>query len=115
MKVINNLSFLEAPDFIQDQIARELCEDFDSGYNIEDYKDLRLELVEFDPSDIEILTYYLNEKIRDEGQPSDQYYDDHTEELITFPILIINNVCSEGRHRLDTAIRLKLNIRAYIV
>ena len=112
---------MDAPEFIQEQIAREIVDDFDQGYDVNDYKDMVIELYEYDPkigSDKETLEGHLNEKIRNEGEPlvSDlQFYIDHPEELITTPILIFQGQCAEGRHRLMTSLKTMKPIRMYVV
>lgn len=119
MKHIENIYFLELDECIQDQVAREFVDDFDRGYNPSEFKDNILELFEYDPNnikDLEILEDFLLEKVREEGMPSDEdlsYYINDLDQLINFPILIIQGSCVEGRHRLATAIKTKSKIRGY--
>jgi hypothetical protein len=106
---------------VQDQVARELVDDFDQGYNPNDLKDLLLQLVEYDPSnsdDNTILTELLKEKIDNEGNPlidDLKYYEENPEQLIISPILILSGSCVEGRHRLTVSLINSLKIRAYIL
>ena len=120
MKTIESIKYNYLPDWAQDQIAREIVDDFDEGYNPLDFKDEMISLIEYDPcqaEDLEILTEWLQEKISNEGDPLVEdldHYHSNLEELITFPILILNGSCVEGRHRLMISLLHHAKIRAYI-
>lgn len=121
MKIIDSVSFNLLPDWAQDQVARELVDDFDQGYNPLDFKDLSLNLVEYDPNNKEdnlTLSEWLHDKIENEGNPLIQdleYYETNPEQLTLFPILILSGNCVEGRHRLTVSLLNHLKIRAYLL
>jgi hypothetical protein len=121
MKYIESISFLETPEYLQDQIAREIVDDFDAGYNPIDYKDMKIEIYEYDPNDSkdrETLEDHYKDKVSNEGKPAEsdlKYYFDNPNELIKFPILIFNGTCAEGRHRLHVSLKLNHKIRLYVV
>lgn len=120
MKEINRLTYLELDDDYQFQIARELVDDVDQGYDPLDYKDLKIFVYEYDPNvneDLNILLDFYNQKVSDEGEPLEEdlkYYYDNINELISNPILVMDGYCREGRHRLKVALNQKHKIRAYI-
>lgn len=120
MKYINSKYFFELDEITQDIIAREFVEDFDKGYNPEDFKDEVIELYEYDPnikSDRNILEDFLSQKISNEGEPSEEdltHYLENPSELLSFPILIKQGTCEEGRHRLTVSLKLNHKIRALV-
>lgn len=103
----------------QEIIIREFHHDMDKGYDINDYKEIVIEVYEYDPYATEdrlTLEEFYNQKVSDEGEPFEddlKYYEDHLEELINNPILVKDGFCGEGRHRLAVALRTNSKIRAY--
>lgn len=121
MQLLNRINYLELDEISQDIIAREFVDDFDQGYNPQDYKDVIIEEYEYDPEnheDLSILEDFFAEKVHNEGDVSDEdlkYYLEDPSQLLSFPILIIDGSCKEGRHRLATSLKLNHKIRAYCI
>lgn len=121
MKIIREIEFLDLEDYLQDQIARELVEDFDKGYDPSEFNSLRIYLYEYDPSfkeDKELLEDFLDQKISSEGEPEEEhllFYDNNLHLLIKQPFLVINGFCGEGRHRLATSLKHNHVIRGVII
>jgi hypothetical protein len=119
MKVLEKIDFVDAPEFIQDQIYRELYDEDERTPSPALVRgEMVLELIEYDPfnlADHEILIDHLNQKISDEGEPDWDSVDEiGNSGCINDPILITTGICREGRHRLAAALKFGLLIKAYV-
>ena len=116
------ISYSQLPDFIQEQIDRELY-DRKGDESWEEYKagvqSLTADLIEYnprDPEDRKHLEFLLKGKIREEGEPDQAAVDEIGKSgKIEDAILIMSGTCSEGRHRLAASLKYNLPIKAYLV
>ena len=120
MKVVNPILFEDLPDYIKTQLEREVDEDLEEEDQTlaQFFKKAEFQLMEYDPSDKEdreTLEYFLNEKIKNEGNPDQSSVDEiGSSGQINDPILIFRDQCCEGRHRMAAALKYNLKIRAIV-
>lgn len=121
MILINKINYFDLEDSLQEQIAREFVDDFDRGYDTNQFQDLYVELYEYDPlnsEDLSILEDFLDQKISTEGEPEEEhllFYENNLNLLIKQPFFVLTGFCREGRHRLATAIKHNHKIRGIII
>lgn len=123
MVLIKENTFQELPEFIREQVYRELemWESLDTSNEKQMKKRLKnvvFGLYEYDPNlpeDLEALNFLLKRKEDEEGK-ADQHVVDEigSSGSILDPILIEQDRCCEGRHRISASIKYNLKIKAYI-
>lgn len=122
MILIKESKWHELPEFIQEQVYRELEseEDLDVGDPVameERLRDVIFYLYEYDPTnpeDLSTLSFFLKQKIDSEGKADDEIVDEigQSGEILD-PILIEGDRCCEGRHRLSASLKYNLKIKAF--
>lgn len=114
--------YLELPEFIKDQVCREL--DYEgNGISDEEFeakaKKMLFSLFEYDPQDTNdriIIEEHFRDKVQAEGDPDPDVVNEiGSSGRILDPVLIIGGSCKEGRHRLAAALKYRLKIRAYVL
>ena len=120
MKVIQEkICFTDLPEYIRDQLAREIIDDFDYGYNDDYFAGVFVDLFEYDCSlknDQETLKSLISKEYSFEKLINDdsfEYINKDIDILINQPILIFGGSISDGNHRTAVALSGNFIIRAY--
>lgn len=110
---LKKIDFIDLDDQIQFIIERELIDQYDKGLKIENLFDVKISLRTYDASiedDYIFLKNILNNKINEEGLLNEgflNFYRENLELLKRIPLVIVNDYCAEGKHRLAVALELK--------